>query len=178
MEGFAENKVGFITFNYDRSLEHFLCVTQAETFGVDPTVAGEVIKKIKIIHPHGRLAYLPWQSVGSRSYNSNWSKTVHSLCVQEIKVMHENADAETEEFKEAKLMLAEAERVYFLGVGFNNMNMRRLGVHDLKDDIAEATGVGLTESEVNSIRPLLNNKIEIHRETTCINLMRNICKWD
>ena len=55
-EDFHTNKVSFVTFNYDRSLEHFLCRSLANSFAKTEAEAGEVISKIPIIHLHGRLA--------------------------------------------------------------------------------------------------------------------------
>jgi hypothetical protein len=65
---FHTNAVSFVTFNYDRSLEHFLCRVLANTFSKSVVESGAVIKKIPIIHLHGRLGYLPWESeAGLRS---------------------------------------------------------------------------------------------------------------
>jgi hypothetical protein len=60
-ERFHEIPVSFITFNYDRSLEHFLCTTLQNRYGKTEAQCAAVLERIPIIHLHGRLGYLPWE---------------------------------------------------------------------------------------------------------------------
>jgi len=59
---FHRNNVSFITFNYDRSLEHFLFESLRYSFSEIPKdeIINEV-KQIKIIHIYDKVAPLPWQ---------------------------------------------------------------------------------------------------------------------
>ena len=61
LEEFHQNDVGFITYNYDRTLEQFMLTALANTYGKDETTCAEILAHIPIIHLHGRLGYLPWQ---------------------------------------------------------------------------------------------------------------------
>src|SRR5262249_27624056 len=60
-ESFHEIPVSFITFNYDRSLEHFLCTALQNRYGKTEVECAAVLERIPIIHLHGRLGYLPWE---------------------------------------------------------------------------------------------------------------------
>ena len=62
---FGKNKVAFITFNYDRSLEHFLYESLSNSFGSAPKekIIDE-LNKIPIFHVYGKVAKLLWQGKG------------------------------------------------------------------------------------------------------------------
>jgi hypothetical protein len=59
IEQFADNKISFITFNYDRSLEHFLSISLSKTYRRSVKECAAVFDRIPIIHLHGRLGALP-----------------------------------------------------------------------------------------------------------------------
>ena len=59
---FANNNVSIITFNYDRSLEHFLYESLIYSFRGKANEIQELMKAFKVIHVYGKLAPLPWES--------------------------------------------------------------------------------------------------------------------
>ena len=60
---FLDNEITFITFNYDRSLEHFFYNSFLTLTNLIPEIQKvELLKKIKIFHVYGTLADLPWQN--------------------------------------------------------------------------------------------------------------------
>jgi hypothetical protein len=137
-----------VTFNYDRSLEFCLCRAVSETFGKSEKETAEVLSRIPIIHLHGRLGYLPWErEEDTRAYEPIADGDALRVCVKDVKVVNRNTTINEGEFKRAKDLLSQAERIYFLGVGFHNENMARLGVMDFADDKALATCVGLNPKE-------------------------------
>ena len=175
---FHMNAVSFITFNYDRSLEFFLCRSLAYTFSKSETESGEIMKKIPIIHLHGRLGYLAWQEEKGRPYDPTINKEVLDDCIKHVKVVNRNTELDADEFSKAKDLLAKAERIYFLGVGFNNENLARLGVMDLESNRAQATGVGLNGNEHNEVSNRFGPSLKIRQNTNCIGLLRNFVAWD
>jgi hypothetical protein len=178
-EEFHSNKVGFVTFNYDRSLEYFLARSLVHSFGQTHIAAKSVFEKIPIIHLHGRLGYLPWQAEKekSRSYNSNIDRCILDLCIKEVKVVNRNTEINAEEFEKARELLAKADRIYFLGVGFNNENLSRLGVMALEPNRAMATGVGLSNREFSLLHSRLYPRLEVKHRVNCIELMREYVDW-
>jgi hypothetical protein len=110
-QDFHKNEVAFITFNYDRSLEHFLCTTLASAYGKTEVEAGEVVKGIPIIHLHGQLGYLPWQQkADNRAYDTKIDKDILEMCIREIKVIHEGV-----EDRKAQLMRRKDYFMYRIG---------------------------------------------------------------
>lgn len=65
----SENIVTFITLNYDRSLEHFLCESLINSFGEIPEKAIiEEVKKLKFIHVYGQIENLERQNKHGAPY--------------------------------------------------------------------------------------------------------------
>src|SRR5579872_4927746 len=56
---FVRNALSIVTFNYDRSLEHFLLVALENRYGIGRERAAVLLERISIIHLHGQLGSLP-----------------------------------------------------------------------------------------------------------------------
>jgi hypothetical protein len=54
-EEFDQNKIGIITFNYDRSIEHYLFTALKNSYGKSDEECASKNKNIPIIHVHGQL---------------------------------------------------------------------------------------------------------------------------
>jgi hypothetical protein len=187
---FKENKVAFITFNYDRSLEHFLYLSLRNSA---PKIVNEAkivsaIKEIPIIHPHGSLGDLYWQSKNGTMYKTIRMEkdraNQQEICEvyeasQRILIISEK-DKNTEIFIKASSLFKDALRVIFLGFGYHEENLKRLGVGKIRgrdkdlypltsreDDIRifRGSSMGIGESDLRAIRkkwniylPRKNNK--------------------
>jgi len=130
---FGNNKVSFVTFNYDRLLEYFLFNSLNHTYGKDQEDCRMALKNIPIIHLHGRMGFLPWQSNDdTRPYSSTINVDAIKVCMKNIKIIHEDiSDGRDKDFENAKRCIKQSERVYFLGFGYDETNMERLGVRDI-----------------------------------------------
>jgi hypothetical protein len=177
-EGFSSNAISFVTFNYDRSLEYVLCETLANTFSKTEDESGKIISQIPIIHLHGRLGFLPWQNFEGRPYDTIINRHALDMCIKDVKVVHRNTEINADAFKQAKALLAAAERIYFLGVGFSNQNLMRLGIMELEDNKAQATGVGLIQREWGILQAQFGAKLRVHQGSNSINLFRTCAVWD
>ncbi len=128
----GNNQISVITFNYDRSLEHFLFTSVKNTFGRTDSVCAKLINKIPIIHVHGKLGSLPWQEGKAfRAYDS--SKLDYDnirKASEEIIIVSEGQDASSE-FDRARQELSKALKIYFLGFGYNDTNLNRLKINEL-----------------------------------------------
>jgi DNA-binding MurR/RpiR family transcriptional regulator len=58
------------------------------------------------------------------------------------------SDGRDNDFSKAKELLRSAERIYFMGFGFNNLNVERLGIQALRPNKSFATAFGLTTNEI------------------------------
>ena len=163
-----KNRLSIITFNYDRSFEQYLFTSLKNTYHITDQECVEKLASIPIIHVHGKLGSLPWEenvrketagssnppkkSVPFDSFHNpdltshedyEWYRKIWiKLARDNIKIIHESSDEGTE-FDQARQLLAGAERIYFLGFGYHETNLRRLRINDLcnpDDPIREICG--------------------------------------
>ncbi|MBS4027149.1 MAG: SIR2 family protein [Ignavibacteriales bacterium] len=149
---FEDNKLATITFNYDRSFEHFLFTSLRNSYGKSEEKVVQSINKIPIIHLHGQLGLLPWQSqYNSRSYSDELLRKAGSGSAKHIKIISESIDDDPE-FKEAYKSLVGAKYIYFLGFGYNDVNLKRLGISSYTDATIKGTSFGLGDAERKEIK--------------------------
>lgn len=140
---FEKNNLSVITFNYDRSFEHYMYTALRNVFDSqempDEAVAQKV-SAIRIVHVYGQLGAVPWDTsseehvpYGAHPGNEGWLAHVNAAA-KSIQIMPE-ARQDSPAFGAAHKLLEEAERIYFLGFGFDQMNVKRL----FPEDLPEAT---------------------------------------
>jgi hypothetical protein len=108
LDEFLNNKVSLVTFNYDRSVEHFLYISLKNSFGRSSQDTAGAMRSIPIVHLHGRLGYLPWQGGNNGiSFGDNQiDGRKMDILQKEIKVVHEElTDGRDKDFDEAKALL-------------------------------------------------------------------------
>jgi hypothetical protein len=170
-ENFNENKLAFITFNYDRSLEHFLFTALHHKHGKSEQECAEAISRIPIIHVHGSLGKLPWQAKDGIPYGGNLKRNNNKLSVangaaasasKQINIMPDgNFDFKVPD--EITDMLTNAERIYFLGFSYHDDNIKKIGVDSLAEierrknpyfslSRMKGTGLGLEKKELEAVQ--------------------------
>jgi flagellar biosynthesis regulator FlaF len=125
------NKIRFVTFNYDRSLEYFLHQSTKYTYGVSDEEALSVVKKINILHVYGALgefSFMPTK--GTRQYTHENNPSEINVAAEGIKIIPEARD-EAQVFETARKWFYESEIIGFLGFGFDTLNVNRLGLSDV-----------------------------------------------
>ncbi|MBN1362428.1 MAG: hypothetical protein JW993_17665 [Sedimentisphaerales bacterium] len=155
--GFGRNKVAFVTFNYDRSLEHFLFRSLHSFEDATSESVREQIGRIAISHVYGKLAPLPWQDSDSSrilEYGADDVKSYGKLpdMIQNLYVVHE--ERVNPGLEEAREKIEGAERVFFLGFGYAKENLEALGFPDVvtKSHRIYGTAMGWTPREIGEIR--------------------------
>jgi len=127
---FHANELSFITFNYDRSLEHFLFNSIRSGFGKSPDDVRQVLECIPIVHVHGVMGLLEWQSTGgaaTRNYEYTADPDTIRIAAEGIKTISDEID-DTPEFRQAHELLENSSRVFILGFQYHPENMRRLRI--------------------------------------------------
>ena len=147
---FTDNKVKFITYNYDRSLEHFLTYALAGSYGLKAVKSWNIAQKIEIVHIHGDLgtyAPAPNFGVGARPYSEEMPSRLGEV-TERIKVIHEGSE-DTKEYIEAREILQWAKRIFFIGFGYNHEALKRLQPHLWANQNKRICGTayGLTPAE-------------------------------
>jgi hypothetical protein len=180
-EDFAENRVTFVTFNYDRVLEHYFCTALENSWGKTQGEVGALLRRIPIIHLHGRLGFLPWQSDDAdklRAFEPTIEPDQIRIAADGIKVVHEGIEDRREQFDAAKAAILAAERTYLLGVGTGNVNLDRLGQKDFPNAKMWATEVGLTQREHDDAHRKYTPRIEFRQGYDCRALISNFVQWE
>jgi hypothetical protein len=135
-EQFKNNQLVVVTFNYDRSLEHYLFESVKNSFNLDDRGCQQSLQSIKFIHVYGSLGKLPWQdgempTVKYDAWQDSDKRFVHIRNAANcIKILHENTE-DTPELLSAREHIREANKVLFLGFGFHTVNVMRLLHKDL-----------------------------------------------
>lgn len=164
IDNFHQNKVSFVTFNYDRSLEHFLYTVLCSFHEkANESWAANVIKQIPIVHLYGKLDPLPWENseLGKgRTYGRQYSHAQFKEYKDGIGIVFESISEGTKSnFDKATALLEVAERIYILGFGFDSENTLRLGLDKLinRKKIMHATSYELNvQKRANLLDKLVN----------------------
>jgi len=164
---FTSNRVSFITFNYDRSLEHFLYTALSSRHRSEVTAEqwADVIRQIPVVHVHGDLGVYHELGKDADRDRLGYGHKISDLSVRfagsRINVVHENNAAVNANYKLAHELLRLANFVFFLGFGYDERNLRRLQLDQCLDPLAKVSGsgVGLTSANKAQIQQVSNGKI-------------------
>ena len=150
---FSKNKLSIITYNYDRSFEHFLYTALRYTYSLSQEDCTAMCRQIPVLPLHGRLGCLPWQGDGGRDYNPQVSVDSLRRAAESIRVIHEDVEGDPA-FEQARQLIAQADLIVFLGFGYNPVNLKRL-IPDftvLKGKTLLGTCFSMRDAEMKEIR--------------------------
>jgi hypothetical protein len=123
-EAFKKNPISIVTFNYERSLEHYLVRLVCNNYRLFPD---EVANALPIVHVHGSLGRYTRQPFGDEI-----SLVKLRLAASSIRVVHEQATERTL-FPRARSLIRRAKVVLFIGFGYHEQNMAKLGTLTTRD---------------------------------------------
>lgn len=158
---FSENKVAFITFNYDRSLEYFLSNSFYYSFhqSLQGNRAIQDYGKFPIEHVYGVVSPL---SLPQWPHNHDYKKKKNhynsaASSSQGLMVIGEERAGESIK-DQTKKLLQDYKRIFFLGFGYDKDNLDAI---DLPNNIDHTwkifgTAKGMTEREIDTARRHLN----------------------
>lgn len=153
---FKKNKVNFITFNYDRSLEYFLYNSLIQTYGSIDLRKHRPLDLIpfKFIHVYGKIDNFPWEDPPGFEYRIEYGVRDKLKIANNIKLIHERDDEFLNEIKE---LVREAKNIFFLGFGYDEDNMRALGwpKNFNEDKRIFGTAFNLSQSRIEEIRAMI-----------------------
>ncbi len=117
------DNLSVISFNYDRSIEHYLPWALHLAFGMSLTEARELTAaKLKIIHPYGTPGKLEWQA--GKGPVADWGQTeIEDLpsVVEQVRTVSERSE-ERGFLQQLQGEVLRAKRLVFLGFGFDALN--------------------------------------------------------
>ena len=155
IDTFCDNRLSVLTFNYDRSFEHFLVVALSRKYNLPRSTTWQHVQRIPIHHLYGSLGeYTP---NGGRGRAYNYQVTFQSVeeCVKSIRIIREGSPHD-EVFASAQEILREADVVVILGFGFDRTNLERLKINLVPDSTRiYASAFGITSRERGRARDLI-----------------------
>lgn len=152
------DNVTFITFNYDRCLEHFLIHAIQSLFPVAEDKAHEIVYGAEIIHPYGavgKLPALPQHSPGVKFGDENPATLIE---------VANGLNTYTEQLADVTMVerihrsISAANSIIFLGLHFHDPNMKVITPPGgfFADDIF-ATATHRSDDDTRIIRRMLGN---------------------
>ena len=185
-EEFDKNSLSVLTFNYDRSLEHFLYTALLNTYGKTERECVEKLRALPIIHLYGQLGELPYINTDGIRFDGTVNADKLRKCVEGIKIIHEDVSGNPR-FQQAQELLAKAERICFLGFGYDQTNLERLMVRVTnRDQHICGSAVGFRSRECqfieNRIKKMgfknLTSIASYHDCGDTIDFLREMCPLD
>jgi len=156
---FCENKVAFITFNYDRSLEYFLYDSIYHAFyekrhEIEKNV--DAFIPFPIIHVYGSVDEISpsdWYHDSCNYYgNFNYFELVEKLSKRIRVIGEERADNEIKE--KVRELVKNYKRIFFLGFGYAQENLEAIDLLkkiNYKTTFVYGTALGMTRKEIKDI---------------------------
>lgn len=140
------DNVTIITFNYDRCIERFLVQAIADYYDIEIGISEEIVRKVSIYHPYGKVGGLPWERCQS-SINFGADRVQLLPIASQIKTFAEGLD-DDQLIKDMHDAVESAETIIFLGFAFHPSNMQLLAPN-VEANVKRifATTLGLSDAD-------------------------------
>ena len=169
-EELLNNKVSYITFNYDRSLEYYLYTSLSSHYKNEYSSKkefDEIFKQIPIVYVYGNLgSLLPDKDGGKVSYgSSNIDVDIVRTSASKIDLIRKG-NSDSYSLKKAFELLSDPEvlHIYFLGFGFDSENMKRLKLDKIINPVILSVGGTKFNLPIDRINEV--NKTRVTGQTT------------
>lgn len=171
---FMGNRVTFVTFNYDRSLEHYFTIALQRRHGKTAEEAGAIVRGMHICHVHGSFGPLPAFG-GDLGYGASFASDDHLCATASGLRLIGDQFGEDDMHRRIVRRLHEARHVFVLGFGFHPRNMARLNFSKVVGGYVSCTTYGMRERDrqrVKSMLPASQFRHRIHEPTVdCLGLL-------
>jgi hypothetical protein len=184
-KAWARNRLSVITFNYDRSFEHYFTEVIRHRANVPPHQAYKLFQQVRLLHVHGSLGNYPPGEPEGLAYETPPTRESVAAAAEGILVVSEVKDT-LPTFAEAEKLLSAADHIHFIGFGFLPANVRRLRIFDQEwrrdatRPVIQGTAVGVTRKEWDYVeKNLLRDRW--HREPSRASpkqYLRNFVEFD
>jgi hypothetical protein len=138
------SQTSIITFNYDRTLEHYLMAIASVRLSRRAGIAAIKRCMNRVVHVHGTL--------GEQWNTAKHLEPTELLVASKSIVVMPEAREDSKEFRLARRLLSSATAVYFLGFGFHDLNMRRLGLPRVLDRAKSGPDIFATRQGIDNRR--------------------------
>jgi hypothetical protein len=180
---FDKNSVSILTFNYDRSLEHYLITTLKNAYGKPLDECAAMLSSLPIVHLYGQLGELPTLGTGGINYGASLTPDTLLKSAKGIQIIHEDVTGKPQ-FQRAHNLLRDSERICFVGFGYDRINLSRLtGYKPSPNQEVFGSAMGLTGRESYLIKEQMQrlgfNNVNLHYlDGEALEFLRNTCPFD
>jgi hypothetical protein len=178
-------KIAFITFNYDRCIEHYFYCGLMNYYGIDGLRAGELMRHLTILHPYGYLGPLAWaDEINPIPFGSKVVPGQLFQIAQNLKTFTEGTNRTHSDIIAIKQAIESTKKIAFLGFAFSQQNLELLfadtgATRSLRSVEFFGTALGLSASNVLAIKSQLTSlaranhgsPVYLEREHTCAKLI-------
>jgi len=174
------SRISLIIFNYDRCIEHFLYHALQNYYGISAEQAGNLINRLGIFHPYGKVGPLIWQNQGEPvDFGAETDARKLLKLASQIRTFTEGTDPTHSEVEEIRASVTGAQIVIFLGFAFHRLNLQLIWsdgfLHESPDGAKFfGTALGLSQNDCDEITNELANlsrapiqRILIRNTLTC-----------
>ena len=143
----------FVTFNYDRSIEHFFFHSLQNYYLISEAESARIINSTKIYHPYGKTGDLPWENrEASIGFGGSPSTDGLLSLSRRIKTFSERI-REKSAIEEIRNIVKDSETIVFLGFAFHKQNMELITPNEQSDvQRVFATAYRISDSDVDYIK--------------------------
>jgi hypothetical protein len=158
--------LSIISFNYDRSIEHFLPYVLITAYGMTlPEAQRTVSEHLKIVHPYGTIGRLPWQKGEGADVewgNENpWNMT---NLVNNIRTPGELA-RDNRAMMEVRNAMLKSQRLVFTGFGYHPQNIDLLVDSTFSHNPEVLCGIhGLTGPAQTTVVRMMRRKLNLDKD--------------
>lgn len=156
------SKLSVITFNYDRTFEHYLLASMRETYGKSLEEAIAKLDTLQIIHVYGSLGPTIPIRPDYFWFGTGFGPEELATAARHLRIIPEGRHDDGL-MEAAKGLIRSADVIAFLGFGFDETNLRLLGAPETFNPIVAsdrgnyeriivATCVGKTTAEISHAR--------------------------
>lgn len=173
-EMFAKNQVVFVSFNYDRLPRLFMATMMANLYQTSiqdcwEAVGGQVLctgaRYRRFVHPHGVINHEPVADPGGATLNAGYHPESSEHASDGIRIMGDNRDLNPWFYDN---LWAWAERICFLGLGYHETLMQRIGMtHEKITTLAQSgkyvggTGYKLTPLQREAVMARASDNFQL-----------------
>lgn len=183
-DDFGFNRIGIITFNYDRSLEHYLVTSLQNLHGRSLADSVAALERIPIVHVYGQLGINPYPGCMVRTTTPEFKRSgcrrylpdrddewLVAQAAEGITLVHEQGAQDN--VAAGRDLLTAAKRICFLGFGYHSLNVSRLQIdtENAGSKFIVGTSQGLEGADIGnaqkSVQDALGSAIQLEN---CDNL--------
>ena len=151
------SRVRVVTFNYDRTLEHYLFNSIQSYYGSSPERAAEILSHLTVLHPYGQVGNLPWQNCGVEvPFGGDMHSSELIQISKGLRPFTEGTSEQESQIEHIRQSIFEADILTFLGFAYHELNIQLLfgPLRDIPLRHSKqvfGTAMGLSESNKKAI---------------------------